>query len=206
MSSEPRQYVYPPAIYAAFARISNVSLGFRLINVDPPFFTINIPYEENRNQKLITRLLEKLAESITIINEKYNVNARSDILPEIRIDFKQTPDNNQIIIIGFELIPPSKMLGLLDLVVWHAITYVTGKKPSETPKGREMIDKWKQRKKAFVKYINSLPRERGIPPKNAKCAICGKDAVKEQIWYFQDLTGKHEIRTPVCVKHASKLI
>ena len=206
MSTEPRQYTYPAAIYSAFARIANVSLGFKLINVDPPFFTINIPYEEHRNQKLITRLLEKLAEAIKIINEKYNVQARTEVLPEITIDFKQTPDNNQIVILGFELIPPSKLLGLLDLVVWHAITYITGQKPSETKMGKEMIEKWKHRKKTFVNYINSLPRERGIPPKGAKCAICGNKAVKEQIWYFQDLTGKHEVRTPVCVKHASKLI
>ncbi len=206
VDQSPYQYTYPAAIYGAIARILNTSVGFKLMEIDSPFLFLKIPIVPGHNDGLISRLLEKLAESIKIMNEKYGLHARTSILPEIKLDFQKAKTHFLFTLTGFELIPPSKILGLSDMIVWHVITYVTGSKPKETEQGASMMDAWKSKKKSFSAFINSLARERGTLEKGAKCAMCGENAIKEQVWWYSDLHGKYKIRTPVCIKHVNRLI
>ncbi len=206
VEQSPHQYTYPAAIYGAIARILNTSVGFKLMEIDSPFLFLRIPIIPGHNDSLISRLLEKLAEAIKIMNEKYGLRARTSILPEIKLDFQNTKNHFLFTLTGFELIPPAKILGLSDMIVWHVITYVTGSKPKETEHGTQMMEAWKNKKKSFSTFINSLARERGTLAKGARCAICGEGAIKEQVWWYSDLHGKYKIRTPVCIKHVNRLI
>jgi hypothetical protein len=199
--------VHPIEFFNHIAQTFNGVVGESILKVKSSSLNIQFQKYELSGPKTPLNLFKELAISFTKIKEKYLKSA--DLSLHVRLKFEEDESYYRIKLIGYEKVPPNKILKLCDLIIWYYIVYISGSKPSESVYGKDLIQKWKNDKKYFestvLKYAN---RRIEFTSRAKSCYICGESTnfVNNWTFFYRKENRYIDMITRVCKKHRGKIL
>ncbi|RMG21639.1 MAG: hypothetical protein D6732_27005 [Methanobacteriota archaeon] len=152
-----------------------------------------------KKPELLISLQSQLKKAFSRITEKYLTKSRRGQY----LNVQMSADDSHLLIIvdGLHLVPTSKIIKLLDLILWYSLTARTGIRPKDDPVGSKITDEWNAAIKVLKSKFARAKRRYDFTYEPLKCTTCAKATktlVKMQVQIGQELI-EHQI--PVCDKH-----
>lgn len=155
--------------------------------------------EDLEKPELLITLHSQLKKATDRITEKYLIKSRFGQPLNIRMD---ADDQHLLIIIdGLHLIPSSKIVKLLDLILWYSLTARTGIRPKDDPIGSRITQEWNKAIKNLKAKFARAKRRYDFVDDPLKCSTCAKPTktlVRINMQIGNEFIN-HQI--PVCEKH-----
>lgn len=199
--------VHPIEFFNRIAQTFNGVVGESVLKVQSSSLNIQFQKFDSSGPKTPLNLFKELAIAFTKIKEKYLRSA--DLSLHVRLKFEEDDGYYRIKLIGYDKVPPNKILKLCDMIMWYFVVYISGSKPSASIYGRELVEKWKVEKKHFVgtltKYAN---RHIEFSNVDKPCYICGEptNLINNWTFFYRKETRHIDMSTRVCEKHRGKIL
>ncbi len=199
--------VHPIEFFNLIAHSFNGVVGESILKVQSSSLNIQFQKFESSGPKTILNLFKELAISFTKIKEKYLVSA--DLSLHVRLKFEEDDSYYRIKLIGYNKVPPNKILKLCDLIIWYFIVYISGSKPSESVYGKELVQKWKIEKKQFENNLMKFANRRiEFSNLTKPCYICVEDThfINNWTFFYRKENRYLDMITRVCENHRGKIL
>ncbi len=199
--------IHPIEFFNSIAHRFNGVVGESILKVQSSSLNIQFQKFESSGPKTPLNLFKELAIAFTKIKDKYIKSA--NLALHIRLKFEEDDSFYRIKLIGYNKVPPNKILKLCDLIIWYFVVYISGSKPSESSYGKELVQKWKIEKNHFVSTLINYAN-RNIEYNNLikPCNICGEPSnlINNWTFFYRKETRHIDMRTRVCEKHRGKIL
>lgn len=191
---------YPSSIIRYIVRVFNQVNGTSILSVQNET-RLNIRHRVDllKKPELLVTLYSQLKKAMETIGEKYLPPHKR--WSPFHVDMEADSEHLIIKIDGIHLVPPRKIINLLDLVLWYSFTARYGIRPKDDDVGKQVTKKWKNAVQIMLSKFEKAKRRYEFVSESMKCSTCSrptKTLVRMQIHLGNEIV-EHQV--PVCGKH-----